>query len=69
MPDRNNLRKEGFLLAHSFRGFSAWLFGPMLLGRVSWQWEYVEVVLTSWWTGSRERQEGARDKIPPRSQP
>jgi hypothetical protein len=30
IPEVDNLREEGFLLAHSFRGFSPWLLAPLL---------------------------------------
>jgi hypothetical protein len=42
IPDRDNFREEGFILAHSFRGFSPWSLGPRHLGRKSWQQEYME---------------------------
>jgi hypothetical protein len=32
IPDRNNLREEGFLLAHSFRGLSK-IIWPYVLGQ------------------------------------
>jgi hypothetical protein len=41
----SNLREEGFILAHGFRGFSLRLAGPVDLGlrggRISWQWECI----------------------------
>jgi hypothetical protein len=41
IPERNSLKKEGFILAHGFRGFSLWsavtiVFGSSW-GRTSWQ--------------------------------
>jgi hypothetical protein len=42
ITDINNLNKEKFILAYSFRGFHPWLFSSMHLGRVSWKWECVE---------------------------
>jgi hypothetical protein len=34
-------RKEGFILAQGFRGFSPWLLGHMHLGRTSLQWKHM----------------------------
>jgi hypothetical protein len=39
MPDRNNLRKELFLLAYNFRGFQCRVAWPHELGRKWWQQE------------------------------
>lgn len=46
------LKEEGSILAHSFRGLKLQSLGLMRLGRTSWQQKYV---LTSQQTGSRER--------------
>jgi hypothetical protein len=57
IADQKEERKELLILTHSFRGFSLRLFGPVYLGRTSWQPEHVaEDIFTSWWTGSREQE-------------
>jgi hypothetical protein len=62
-PDRNNLREEGFILAHIFRGFRSWL-----LSSIPWakhhggRWVWRRKLFTLLQTGSREkgRKLGAR---------
>lgn len=39
MPDKNDLREEGLILAHRFSGFTSWLSDPMHLGKRSQQWK------------------------------
>jgi hypothetical protein len=67
IPEKNNLEKERFILAHSFRAFSPWsaifIDWCLMRGRISWWWEHSWVqLLISWRPGSRET-EGARNKI------
>jgi hypothetical protein len=46
IPNKNNLRKEGFILGHGFRWFSSWYLVSRHLDRKSWQKEsMVEEVL------------------------
>jgi hypothetical protein len=64
VTERNNLKEERFILAHTFRGFSPRLAESSALGRTSWRWDCVAedacVV-----TGSREPKEGVRDHTYP----
>lgn len=41
IADKNKLRQGGFTSALGFKGFSPQFHGPMLLGKASWQREYV----------------------------
>jgi hypothetical protein len=43
-PDKNNLREERFILAHSFRGFSP-----------TWQEGMIVGQLTLWWLEAEKR--------------
>jgi hypothetical protein len=73
IPDVNNLKEEGLILVHGFRGVSPCLLGPLCWGRTSWQWECVGKELLhlivdrkkreSGKERERESQEGAKDKI------
>lgn len=64
--DRNTWKKsiyedERFIVAHSFRVFSPWLLGPVAFGPVARQYTMAKSawqrnLLTSWWSGSKERE-------------
>jgi hypothetical protein len=62
--------KDGITLAHSFRGNNLWAADSIALGLrragIAWRQECVwKRLLPSWWPGSREGEEGRRDKIQP----
>jgi hypothetical protein len=41
IPDRNNLKKERFILAHGIPGFSSWSVDPLCWHSISWQQKHV----------------------------
>jgi hypothetical protein len=68
IPEINNSREEGFILVHTFRGFSPWSAGSMAFRPVARQKHHGR---KTWWKEAahlmgarkqRARQEGARNR-------
>jgi hypothetical protein len=55
-----NLKKERCILAHSFRDFSPWLLGPIILdlweGKTYGKGHGKAKLLTTWWTGAKKEE-------------
>jgi hypothetical protein len=62
IPEINNLKEERFILAHSFsvsdRNQLPGCFGPVMRWNIMVRAHGGAELFTSWWWGSREKQEG-----------
>jgi hypothetical protein len=66
LPEINNTKEEGFVLAHGFRVFSSWLFGSAASGHMCGEAEHHggEPVIEQSASQDREEAVGKRNVLP-----